>query len=94
MDQHEKKRLDRIQQSVDETHTEVQRTNTELQVVKERVESIDSRIDNNQEILQSHDEDIDDLQDSVRRNTTIIGGVTTAISAALIWGADKIRVLI
>lgn len=58
--------------------------------IDERTESIDKKVDGVGKRVKKNEDDIDELQDTVRRNSTIIGGVGGGITALMVWAADKV----
>lgn len=79
---------------LDEIHQDVRETRTQTQVIEERTSALDSRIDKIQGQTMKNAEDIDDLQSTVSRNSTILGGVATGVSAVVLWLSDKLTRLI
>lgn len=62
--------------------------------IDERTEAIDAKLDVIDGRVSSNEDDIDDLQGKVQRNTTFLGGVATGITAVLLWMADKVTRII
>lgn len=60
----------------------------------ERTKRIDSKLDRAMKETQSNREDVDELQDKVRRNTTILTGVASGVTAVVLWLSDKVTRLI
>lgn len=60
----------------------------------ERTERVDAHLKRLEKEVAENSKDIDDLQSSVDKNTTIIGGVGTAVTGVLIWFADKVTRII
>lgn len=61
-----------------------------LHRLDEKTERIDRRLEEVTTQVGDNSDDIDTLQSRVRRNTTIIGGVTTGITAVAMWGYEAI----
>lgn len=75
---------------LDDIHDEVRGSHAQLGAIAERTRSIqDSLEDINDEVNQNQ-EDINDLQGKVRRNTVIINGVTVGLGSFILWVSDKI----
>jgi len=56
----------------------------------ERTERMDKRLDGLAKEVETNTQDIDELQGSVRRNTTVLGGFATGVSGLVIWISDKV----
>lgn len=71
-------------ESLDEENKEI------LYRVDERTETIDNRINNVVDAVEDNQDDIDELQGQVKRNTTIITTITGGLSLISLWVADKV----
>lgn len=58
--------------------------------VNERTKHIDSRVDKIADSVEGNQGDINDLEDDVQRNTTVINGITVGGIAVITWISDKI----
>lgn len=56
----------------------------------ERQQQIDEKLDRAIDRTEKNAQDIDELQGKVKRNTTIVTGVTGGVSMVLLWVADKV----
>lgn len=86
MDQENSDKLDSI-------HDTVRETQTEIRVIDERTKSMESRMDQLRKDVGGNEVEINDLQDTVKRNTTLLGGFVTGITAITLWAADKLKIL-
>ena len=82
MDEVENEKLDKI-------HKSVQETQTQIRVIHERTGNMDARIQNVKEEAEKNGNDINKLESSVNRNTTAVAGITSAITAGVVWIGDK-----
>lgn len=74
-------------QKLDEIHEDVRETRTQTRVIEQKISSMEDDVVGNRD-------DIDELQGKVRRNSTIIGGIGTGLSALILWAADKLSRII
>lgn len=80
-----------------ETKDEEETYNERIEILyrlDERTERIDNRIDELSDDVTKNKQDINSLQDKVRRNTTILGGIGSAATAVVLWVSDKVGNLI
>lgn len=77
-------------EQLDEIHTEIQGSNAQLGAIAERTRSIQDSIEEVNDDVQANRQDIDNLQNSVKRNTVIINGVTVGLGGFVVWISDKL----
>jgi len=77
-------------EQLSEIHEEVQGSHAQLGAINERTRNIERKLENVETEIDSNTEDINELQDSVKRNTTILTGFTGGVSMVLLWLSDKI----
>jgi uncharacterized protein YoxC len=77
-------------EQLDEIHTEIQGSNAQLGAIAERTRQIQGSIEDINDDVQKNQNDINDLQSKVRRNTVIINGVTVGLGSVIIWISDKL----
>lgn len=65
-----------------------------LHRLDERQKSMEEKLDRALARSESNAEDIDELQGKVKRNTTIVTGITGGLGAVTLWVADKITRII
>lgn len=75
---------------LDEIHTEVQGSHAQLGAINERTLAIQRQLESVNEDVSDNDKEIDKLQGKVKRNTTIMTGVSSGIAMIAIWASDKI----
>ncbi len=75
---------------LDEIHSDVRQTRTRIEVIDERTRSMNSRMNTMEEDIKLNSNDIDKLEDTASRNSTILGGFLTGASALLLWISDKL----
>jgi predicted nucleic acid-binding Zn-ribbon protein len=81
-------------EQLDDIHEEVKGSHAQLGAINERTRNMESKLDDMAANIDDNEADINELQDSVKRNTTIVTGVTGGISMVLLWISDKVtRVL-
>lgn len=81
-------------EQLDDIHEEVKGSHAQLGAINERTRNMESKLDDMADNIDDNEADINKLQDSVKRNTTIVTGVTGGISMVLLWISDKVtRVL-
>jgi predicted nucleic acid-binding Zn-ribbon protein len=81
-------------EQLDDIHEEVKGSHAQLGAINERTRNMESKLDDMAGNIDDNEADINELQDSVKRNTTIVTGVTGGISMVLLWISDKVtRVL-
>lgn len=78
----------------DPDHRLSQQEHQMLHRVDERTERMDNRMDRIVAGQERNADDIDDLQENVGRNTTILNGLTLGVSGALSWVFGKLGGLI
>lgn len=83
MDNEENDRLNEIYREVEDSHAQ-------LGIINERTRNIEGQIENLSGEVSENRADINDLEDDVKRNSTIITGVTGGVSMVLLWVSDKI----
>lgn len=83
MDDNEHEQLDNI-------HDEVAGSKAQLGVIAERTRNIEDHVDSISTDVSENETEINDLQDQVKRNSTIINAVTVGLGSVLIWLADKL----
>lgn len=79
---------------LDEIHADVRKTRTRIEVIDERTKNMNSRMNSMEEDIKENANDIDSLENSVSRNSTILGGFVTGGSAMLLWISDKLTNII
>ena len=77
-------------EKLDEIHKAVQDTQTQIQVIHERTGNMDARLQNVKEEAEKNSNDIDKLELSVNRNTTVVAGITSTVTASLVWIGNKL----
>jgi predicted nucleic acid-binding Zn-ribbon protein len=75
---------------LDDIHDEVKGSHAQLGAIDERTRSIQRELENISDSVEDNETDIDKLQSEVKRNTTIVGGVTGGLGMVLLWLADKV----
>ena len=75
-------------------HTEIQGSNAQLGRIDERTRNIENHIENLSDSVDKNSKDIDEVQAKVKRNTTILSGVTAGSMAVLLWISDKVTRLV
>lgn len=71
-------------------HDEVQGSHAQLGAINERTRNIERQLERQAQNVNSNQEDINELEDKVKRNTTILGGASAGMSMVLIWISDKV----
>jgi chromosome segregation ATPase len=61
-----------------------------LYQLDERTKRVDESIDRIEAKAEENSNDIDNLEEKVSRNSTVLGGITTAAGGVLIWVSDKV----
>ena len=85
---------DNEQEQLEDIHSEVEGSHAQLGVINERTRNIENKMEKISENVSDNEADINDLEDDVKRNTTIVTGVTGGISMVLLWFSDKITRLV
>ena len=85
---------DNEQEQLEDIHAEVEGSHAQLGVINERTRNIENKMEKISENVSDNEADINDLEDDVKRNTTIVTGVTGGISMVLLWFSDKITRLV
>lgn len=85
---------DSEQEKLDDIHSEVQGSHAQLGAINERTRNIERQLEKVSDNVSENEQDIDDLESKVKRNTTIVTGVTGGISVVLLWVSDKITRLL
>lgn len=75
---------------LEEIHKEVQGSHAQLGAINERTRNIERQVDKLSDNISDNEDDINDLEDSVKRNTTIVTGFTGGVSMILLWLSDKV----
>lgn len=83
MDDQENKQLNEI-------HKEVQGSHTQLGAIDERTRNIQNHLENISDSVEKNEQDINEMQAKVKRNTTVINAVTVGLSGVVLWAADKL----
>lgn len=79
---------------LDEIHDEVKGSHAQLGAINERTRNMEQQLDTLSEDISENEDDINDLEDATKRNTTILTGFTGGVSMVLLWFSDKLtRVL-
>jgi uncharacterized protein YoxC len=81
---------DSEQKQLDDIHSEVQGSHAQLGAINERTLNIQRSINQVSEEVNENKDDIDELQDKVKRNTTIVSAVSGGIGMIALWLSDKI----
>jgi archaellum component FlaC len=81
---------DKEHTQLDDIHDEVAGSKAQLGRIAERTRNIENHVDGISENVDKNASDINDLQDQVKRNSTIINAVTVGMSGVLLWIADKL----
>lgn len=76
--------------TVDDVYDEVQDSAVKVGRIDERTQNIERQMDSLMSDVEKNKHDIDSIETSVKRNTTIINGVTIGMSAVLLWLAEKV----
>jgi predicted nucleic acid-binding Zn-ribbon protein len=82
------------QEQLDDIHNEVKGSHAQLGAINERTRNIESSVDDISSEVDKNRQDINDLEDKVTRNTTIVGGVSGGIGMIALWLADKVSRLV
>ena len=77
-------------EKLNEIYNAVQETQTQIQVIHERTGNMDARLQNVKEEAEKNSNDIDKLELSVNRNTTVVAGITSTVTASLVWIGNKL----
>ena len=77
-------------EKLNEIHNSVQETQTQIRVIHERTGNMDARLQNVKEEAEKNSNDIDKLELSVNRNTTVVAGITSTVTASLVWIGNKL----
>jgi hypothetical protein len=77
-------------EKLNEIHNAVQETQTQIRVIHERTGNMDARLQNVKEEAEKNSNDIDKLELSVNRNTTVVAGITSTVTASLVWIGNKL----
>lgn len=77
-------------EQLEDIHKEVKGSHAQLGAINERTRSIQRELENISERVEGNEEDVDELQSEVKRNTTIVTGVTGGLGMILMWLADKV----
>ena len=77
-------------EKLNEIHNSVRETQTQIQVIHERTGNMDARLQNVKEEAEKNSNDIDKLELSVNRNTTVVAGITSTVTASLVWIGNKL----
>jgi len=77
-------------EQLDEIHNEIQGSAAQLGRIDERTRNIQDYLESVSASVDENEEDINELQSQVKRNTTIVGGITAAAMGLLFWVSDKI----
>ena len=77
-------------EKLNEIHNSVQETQTQIQVIHERTGNMDARLQNVKEEAEKNSNDIDKLEISVNRNTTVVAGITSTVTAGGVWIGNKL----
>ena len=85
---------DQEQEQLDDIHKEVQGSHAQLGAINERTRNIQSSVDDISSEVEENRQDINELEDKVTRNTTIVGGVSGGIGMIALWFADKLTRLV
>jgi chromosome segregation ATPase len=83
MDDSENKQLNDIHNEVKGSHAQLGAIDERTRNIKDSIESISSEVESNRE-------EIDALQSKVKRNTTILNGMTVGLSGFVLWVSDKL----
>lgn len=83
MDEDQQEQLNDIQEGVNTSHKE-------LGVIDERTRNIERQLEKIQSNVDENSNDVDELQDKVKRNTTVLTGATGGMSMVLLWFSDKV----
>lgn len=62
--------------------------------IDERTQAIDQKVTKINSRVSENEETIDGLQSKVKRNSTILGGIGTGVTAVLLWVSDKLTRLV
>lgn len=81
---------DREHDQLDEIYDEVAGSKGQLGVIAERTRNIERHVDGISDDVDDNEEKINELQDQVKRNSTIINAVTVGMSGIVLWIADKL----
>jgi predicted nucleic acid-binding Zn-ribbon protein len=79
---------------LEEIHSEVQGSHAQLGAINERTRNIERQLEMISENVSDNEEDINELEGKVKRNTTIVTGFTGGISMFLLWVSDKVTRLL
>jgi len=77
-------------EKLNEIHNAVQETQTQIRVIHERTGNMDARLQNVREEAEKNSNDIDKLELSVNRNTTVVAGITSTVTAGAVWIGNKL----
>ena len=77
-------------EKLNEIYNAVQETQTQIRVIHERTGNMDARLQNVKEEAEKNSNDIDKLELSVNRNTTVVAGITSTVTASLVWIGNKL----
>lgn len=77
-------------EQLEDIHDEVAGSQAQLGKINERTRNIEGKLDDVSTRIDDNEEDIDELQDSVKRNTTIVTSIGGGVSVVLLWFADKV----
>jgi len=75
---------------LEEIHSEVQGSHAQLGAINERTRNIERHLESLSKEVSDNEEDINDLEGKVKRNTTIVTGATGGVSMILLWVSDKV----
>lgn len=77
-------------EQLEDIHDEVAGSQAQLGKINERTRNIEGKLDDVSTRIDDNEDDIDELQDSVKRNTTIVTSIGGGVSVVLLWFADKV----
>jgi archaellum component FlaC len=71
-------------------HDEVKGSHAQLGAINERTRNIENHLESLSGDIDDNEEDINELEDKVKRNTTIVTAVSGGIGMVALWLSDKI----
>jgi predicted nucleic acid-binding Zn-ribbon protein len=77
-------------EQLEEIHSEVKGSHAQLGAINERTKYIERQLETVSENVSDNEQDIDEIEAKVKRNTTIVTGFTGLISMVSLWVADKL----
>lgn len=82
------------QDQLEDIHDEVKGSHAQLGAINERTRNMERQLQKIAGDVSDNEDDIDELEAKVKRNTTIVSAVSGGIGMVVLWFSDKVTRLL